>query len=71
MSSKAEHGLIKLVRGPWVNAFLNEVEDFGEDPREYAHDDQVDGLSGAFEHLAGAIATAAPTFTRKASRWKI
>lgn len=71
VSSKAEHGLIKLVRGPWVNAFLNEHEDFSEDPRQYAHDDQVDALSGAFAALGGAPTPAAPSFTTKPSRWKV
>ncbi len=51
VSAKAEHGLIKLVRGPWINTFLDELESFGEDPKLYAHDDQADALSGAFECL--------------------
>lgn len=71
VSSKAEHGLVKLVRGPWINAFLNELEDFGEDPRQYAHDDQVDALSGGFEELGGAPIPVAPSFTTKRSRWKV
>lgn len=46
-SSAAEAGNVKLVRGPWINAFLDEAESFplGE------HDDQVDAASGAFERL--------------------
>jgi predicted phage terminase large subunit-like protein len=56
VSAKAEAGLVKLVRGPWINAFLDEVEVF---PSE-AHDDQVDAMSGAFIQLAGA-----PTVTRE------
>lgn len=49
VSSKAEAGLVKLVRGEWIPAFLDEVEAFGPDA---AHDDQVDALSGAFKQLA-------------------
>ncbi len=48
VSAKAEAGLIKLVRGTWIPAFLDEVEMF---PAEGAHDDQVDALSGAFIQL--------------------
>lgn len=48
VSSKAEAGLIKLVRGEWVPAFLDELEAFPEG----GHDDQVDALSGAFSQLA-------------------
>lgn len=46
-SSAAENGLIKLVRGPWNKAFLDEVENFPKGK----HDDQVDGLSGAYNYL--------------------
>ena len=40
-------GNIKLVRGAWNEAFLQEVSVF---PRGF-HDDQVDGMSGAFNWL--------------------
>jgi predicted phage terminase large subunit-like protein len=43
-SAQAEAGNIKLVRGPWNEAFLNELENFPDG----GHDDQVDALSGAF-----------------------
>jgi predicted phage terminase large subunit-like protein len=47
VASAAEAGNIKLVRGTWNNAFLDELEGFpiGE------HDDQVDALSGAFSQV--------------------
>ena len=48
VSSQAEAGNIKLVRGPWINDFLDEAELFPHG----AHDDQVDAVSGAFEQLA-------------------
>lgn len=51
VSSKAEHGLIKIVEGPWNTAFLDEVEAFTQDD-SHAHDDIVDALSGAYTQLA-------------------
>lgn len=50
VASQAEAGNIKLVRGPWISAFLDELEMFPKG----AHDDQVDALSGALAFLAGA-----------------
>ncbi len=47
VSAQAEAGNIKLVRGPWNEAFLEEVSMFPN----AAHDDQVDALSGAFAEL--------------------
>lgn len=47
VSAQAEAGNIKLVRGPWNEAFLEEVSMFPSG----AHDDQVDALSGAFAEL--------------------
>lgn len=47
VSAQAEAGNIKLVRGPWNEAFLEEVSMFPS----AAHDDQVDALSGAFAEL--------------------
>lgn len=50
LSSYAESGNIKLVRGSWNKDFLDEITGFpgGE------HDDQVDAASGAFNKLAEA-----------------
>lgn len=48
VSSQAEAGNIKLVRGMWINAFLDEIEAFPDG----AHDDQVDAVSGAYGQLA-------------------
>lgn len=48
-STAAEHGRIRLVRGSWNDAFLDELESFPKG----AHDDQVDGLSGAYNQLIG------------------
>jgi predicted phage terminase large subunit-like protein len=45
VSSQAEAGNICIVRGSWNEDFLRELENFPEG----RFDDQVDGLSGAFE----------------------
>ena len=47
LSSQAEAGNVKLVRGPWINVFLDEVEIFPQG----AHDDMVDAASGALADL--------------------
>ena len=46
--SQAEAGNVKLVRGAWNAAFLDEAESF---PLPGFHDDQVDAVSGAFALL--------------------
>lgn len=51
VSSKAEAGLVKLVRGDWNHAFLDELDAFTTTD-DHAHDDQVDALAGAFRWLS-------------------
>jgi predicted phage terminase large subunit-like protein len=48
MSSAAEAGNIRIVRGKWILPYLDELEAFPES----AHDDQVDASSGAFTRLS-------------------
>ena len=48
LSAAAEAGNVKLVAGPWNQAFLDEVALFPAG----AHDDQVDAAAGAFNWLA-------------------
>ena len=50
VSSQAEVGNVRLLRGGWVPVFLDEIEAFPLG----GHDDQVDALSGAFMRLRGA-----------------
>lgn len=50
VSSAAEAGNIKMVRGIWNKAFLDEIDVF---PRG-KHDDMVDAVSGAFTMLGSA-----------------
>jgi len=47
LSSQAEAGNVKLVRGPWISDFLEEAEAFPLG----AHDDMVDAVSGAYNRL--------------------
>lgn len=47
-SAQAEAGNVKLVRGPWNEAFLDEVSSFPNAP----HDDQVDAFADALNELA-------------------
>lgn len=45
LASQAEAGNVRLLAGPWVAPFLDELEAF---PSPGVHDDQVDAASGAF-----------------------
>ncbi len=47
LSALAEAGELRLLRGPWNRAFLDELCAFPLG----GHDDQVDALSGAYGHL--------------------
>jgi predicted phage terminase large subunit-like protein len=42
-------GNVKLVRGPWLGKYLDELVSF---PADGSHDDQVDASSGAFNYLS-------------------
>lgn len=48
-SAQAEAGNFRVLPGAWVEPFFDELEQFPEGD----HDDQVDGLSGAFNWLLG------------------
>jgi predicted phage terminase large subunit-like protein len=47
-SSAAEGGRFKLVRGPWISEFFDEIDSFPDG----AHDDQVDCISAGMQHLS-------------------
>lgn len=53
LSAWAEAGNVKLIDGPWIKTFFDELESFpmGE------HDDQVDAASGAFNALSEQTST--------------
>lgn len=46
-SAASENGLVKIVRGDWNAAFLDELEAFPEG----AHDDMVDAFAGAYNYM--------------------
>ncbi|MEH7747051.1 phage terminase large subunit [Neobacillus drentensis] len=48
VSAAAENGNVHLVRGPWINDFLDEITSF---PQPGVHDDMVDCVSRAFLKL--------------------
>lgn len=58
LAAQAEAGNVRLVRGDWNAAFLDEFEVFPNG----AHDDQVDAYSGAFNHLALPEVSKDPTY---------
>jgi len=47
LSSQAEAGNVKLVRGTWIGDFLDEAESFPNG----SHDDQIDSASLALAEL--------------------
>jgi predicted phage terminase large subunit-like protein len=50
-AAQAEAGNVRVVRGPWNEAYIDELTTFPNG----AHDDQVDGSSGAFNHLPRGV----------------
>jgi predicted phage terminase large subunit-like protein len=54
-SAMSEQGKVKLVRGHWNEAFLEEVESFGENG--VGHDDIVDSFSDLVVSLEGMPAS--------------
>ncbi len=64
ISAQSEQGNVKILRGPWNKAFLDELQAFPEGLKK----DQVDALSGAFNLM---MATNTGTFTEAMSQDKI
>ena len=56
VSAQCEVGNVLVLRGNWNEDFFNELENFSDNDKEYAHDDIVDTLSGAFNELSGGLA---------------
>jgi len=65
VSSAAEAGNVKLLRGSWITTFLDEAELFplGE------HDDQVDAVSGAIAMLSQMPSGEIQVLTGKRGYW--
>lgn len=54
LAVRVNRGKVALLRGPWNDAFLAELDEF---PGPDAHDDQVDAAAHAYNHLAGGPAS--------------
>jgi predicted phage terminase large subunit-like protein len=67
LSSQADAGNIKIIRAPWNEEFLNELENFPD----AKHDDQVDAASWAFHFLSKTHAQVAPHSMPQSNSWKI
>lgn len=71
LASAAEAGNVKLVRGPWVGAFLDECDGFGSGG---THDDQVNAVYLAMAELTRlygrASGAAHVEAAEKESRWR-
>lgn len=52
-ASQARAGRVKLVRGEWIDAFLDEAESVIDGTQSGIHDDQIDSAAGAFMYLTG------------------
>ena len=63
-SSQAEHENIKLLRGPWNDAFLNQADNFPDG----ANDDMIDCLSDAVALLTGVYSGSGDSETVRQSR---
>lgn len=57
-SAQCEAGNVTVLRAGWNNEYFDELENFSDDESEYAHDDQVDASSGAFNELSGGLSLA-------------
>lgn len=53
-SAACQNRNVKLVRGPWINDYLRELELF---PQKEVHDDQVDASSKAYNEIASKTKT--------------
>lgn len=63
-SAQAEHGNVRVLRGPWNERFFSELEGFPE----MTHDDMPDSTSTAFKALTSSVVTIGTGFVEIASR---
>lgn len=64
-SAQCEARNVKVMNAPWASSYLAELESFPDG----AHDDQVDGSSGAFNKLA--VPSFAPPLAQAAARIRV
>ena len=51
VSSQSLAGNISVVNAEWCKQWFDELEAFGDDPKQYKHDDCIDSLSSAYNAL--------------------
>lgn len=61
VSGAAQQGRVDIVRGPWNQTLLDELEEYTGDEKVDDHDDQVDALSQGFAALEGRGGLASAT----------
>jgi predicted phage terminase large subunit-like protein len=54
LSAQVQAGNVKLVRGPWNEAFINELCALTDNQKDYGHDDQADAAAGGFNALTSS-----------------
>lgn len=54
LSAQAQSGNVKLLRGPWNDAFIDELCALTDNPKDYGHDDQADAAAGGFNALTSS-----------------
>lgn len=59
LASAAEDGRVLIVKGDWVTAMLDEIEEFPNG----SHFDQVDAIAGAFQVLTGKLSRPSSSFS--------
>lgn len=55
VSAQVEAGNVRVLKGPWNDEFFNELENFSDDPSQYAHDDIVDCLSAGYNAMVKGV----------------
>jgi predicted phage terminase large subunit-like protein len=68
LSAQVQAGNVKLLRGDWNDAFIDELVAVTDNPKEYGHDDQADAAAGGFNALTSATPADPETGSIMASR---
>ncbi len=72
LSAQTQAGNVKLLRGAWNDAFIDELCALTDNPKDYGHDDQADAAAGGFNALTSSApadrATGSVMAARRARR---
>jgi predicted phage terminase large subunit-like protein len=69
ISSQVLNGNVRIVRNKYYNDFINELEAFTDNPKEYLHDDWVDSLAMAYNSMLKPRAVYRDIPMEKQERW--